>query len=118
MCMEDFKLDESVRQLPCQHMFHTDCIVPWLELVSLVAVTVVTAYSVSWGLGSALYSSVHPQVAKLFNDSLFMGQSPLSGLICINTFGHFKWPFLNVNLTYIFLVNITNIMHTFLWQQQ
>lgn len=32
VCMEDFQLDEKVRQMPCLHNFHTDCIVPWLKL--------------------------------------------------------------------------------------
>ncbi|XP_043665796.1 E3 ubiquitin-protein ligase RNF126 isoform X1 [Vespula pensylvanica] len=32
VCWEDFKLAEPVRQLPCQHFYHTPCIVPWLEL--------------------------------------------------------------------------------------
>ncbi|XP_072304121.1 E3 ubiquitin-protein ligase RNF115 [Eucyclogobius newberryi] len=32
VCMEEYSLDESVRQLPCLHYFHSDCIVPWLEL--------------------------------------------------------------------------------------
>ncbi|XP_075877296.1 E3 ubiquitin-protein ligase RNF126-B-like isoform X1 [Nelusetta ayraudi] len=31
VCKEDYKADESVRQLPCEHLFHNDCIVPWLE---------------------------------------------------------------------------------------
>ena len=34
VCMDDFKLDEETRKLPCNHRYHNDCIVPWLELVS------------------------------------------------------------------------------------
>ena len=34
VCMEAFTLNETVKQLPCQHCFHNDCIMPWLELVS------------------------------------------------------------------------------------
>ncbi|XP_071867734.1 E3 ubiquitin-protein ligase Iruka isoform X2 [Bombus fervidus] len=32
VCWEDFKLSEPVKQLPCLHLYHTPCIVPWLEL--------------------------------------------------------------------------------------
>ncbi len=32
VCWEDFKLNESVRQLNCDHLYHDPCIVPWLEL--------------------------------------------------------------------------------------
>uniref|UniRef100_A0A023G8N6 RING-type E3 ubiquitin transferase n=1 Tax=Amblyomma triste TaxID=251400 RepID=A0A023G8N6_AMBTT len=32
VCMEEFKTGEQVKRLPCQHHFHPDCIVPWLEL--------------------------------------------------------------------------------------
>lgn len=32
ICWEDFALSEHVRQLPCKHIFHSPCIIPWLEL--------------------------------------------------------------------------------------
>jgi len=32
VCWEDFKLDETVNQLQCEHIFHNECITPWLEL--------------------------------------------------------------------------------------
>jgi len=38
VCMEDFHLDDVVRSLPCQHLFHTDCINPWLHLVDMLCV--------------------------------------------------------------------------------
>lgn len=34
MCKDDYALGEHVRQLPCNHLFHDGCIVPWLEQVS------------------------------------------------------------------------------------
>lgn len=32
VCWEDFKLAEPVRKLVCEHYYHTQCIVPWLQL--------------------------------------------------------------------------------------
>ncbi|XP_037078798.1 E3 ubiquitin-protein ligase RNF115-like [Pollicipes pollicipes] len=32
VCFEDYVLDEKVRELPCSHLYHSICIVPWLEL--------------------------------------------------------------------------------------
>lgn len=32
VCMEDFQVNDIARQLPCEHFFHQDCIVPWLNL--------------------------------------------------------------------------------------
>lgn len=31
VCKDDYALGEIVRQLPCNHLFHDSCIVPWLE---------------------------------------------------------------------------------------
>lgn len=31
VCKEEFKKNDKVRQLPCKHVFHPDCILPWLK---------------------------------------------------------------------------------------
>jgi len=38
VCMEDFQLEDVVRSLPCHHLFHTNCISPWLRLVYMLYV--------------------------------------------------------------------------------
>ncbi|NP_001152117.1 E3 ubiquitin-protein ligase RING1-like [Zea mays] len=32
VCKEDFSPGEVAKQMPCNHIYHTDCIMPWLEL--------------------------------------------------------------------------------------
>ena len=31
VCFEQFKDEDKFYKLPCKHLFHVDCILPWLE---------------------------------------------------------------------------------------
>lgn len=32
VCQEDFKINEIIKKIRCQHSFHKDCIMPWLNI--------------------------------------------------------------------------------------
>ena len=40
ICMDDFELSQTVRKLPCDHMYHIDCIKKWLEMVGTFLIIV------------------------------------------------------------------------------
>ncbi|KAL0900210.1 hypothetical protein Bca101_084171 [Brassica carinata] len=34
VCLDDFEIGVEAKEMPCKHMFHSECLLPWLELHS------------------------------------------------------------------------------------
>ena len=34
VCLDDFEMGTVGKQMPCKHIFHSDCLLPWLQLHS------------------------------------------------------------------------------------
>ncbi|KAL1204895.1 E3 ubiquitin-protein ligase SIRP1 [Cardamine amara subsp. amara] len=34
VCIDDFEIGMEAKEMPCEHKFHSDCLLPWLELHS------------------------------------------------------------------------------------
>lgn len=32
ICQDEFELEEDIQMMPCSHMYHTTCLLPWLKL--------------------------------------------------------------------------------------
>ena len=45
VCKDAFKVGDKLRRLPCKHLFHENCIIPWLKLVGLLFSTVLCIYN-------------------------------------------------------------------------
>ncbi|XP_066994087.1 E3 ubiquitin-protein ligase Iruka isoform X2 [Anabrus simplex] len=80
VCWEDFNLDEPVRKLTCEHVYHENCIIPWLELHGTCPICRKSLGDDGLddhsqglgGLGGANMTNVAPSLAALFraaNDS-------------------------------------------------
>ncbi|KAK7342407.1 hypothetical protein VNO80_25358 [Phaseolus coccineus] len=71
ICLEDFKSGEEVRLTPCNHMFHEDCIVPWLTTKGQCPVCRFVICEMGCGNPSSFNNN---DLATLESNNLFHGE--------------------------------------------
>ncbi|KAJ3370655.1 hypothetical protein GGF31_003969 [Allomyces arbusculus] len=52
ICLEDYELNDAIRELPCHHDFHAKCVQPWLERALTDRVIACPVCRASWPLSS------------------------------------------------------------------
>lgn len=55
VCLLEFEEQETVREMPCKHLFHAGCILPWLGKVTLRSIVQI----LFWLLGILLLNPLH-----------------------------------------------------------
>lgn len=52
ICLKTFRIGEKVKEMPCKHVFHSVCILTWLEKVNYIhSVTSIKFYEVKIDIG-------------------------------------------------------------------
>lgn len=70
VCTESFFENETLRQMPCGHLFHPDCLFPWLQLHNTCPVCRYTLPTESSSVFRRIYSSDQPNQQNEYDNQL------------------------------------------------